>query len=173
MRIFKFRCDTDNFKTIDVDDCYFELLDQFQTRYFENDWTPLPINFVGELPMADIMQIDYRIPVFREHVLRDLDLSIDGYIEYLNLENPQGDCFALNIYPSVDCLNESKSDIRKNHFGNIVEVRNGIFSHEAIKLHGIFTIPSHGVVYLTEPIIEKIYNSEYSGLLFTEVGYAE
>jgi len=159
---------------LDTDDCNFDVLDRFQTEPFAGEWSPLHVEVRGQgnLPLPDILQLDYRIPVLTHTALQILKPYVAKDIEVLKLQCPDQQLFAFNVFRSCDCLDAGRSDIRTNKSGNIVEVHTGVFDYAKIATRGMFTIPRHGGVFLTEQYYNCVVQNGLTGLLCRVVGAA-
>ena len=174
MKVYLYACDTDAFRHLVTDDGNFDVLDSFQRESLANEWFPLLVELRGQgnLPIPDILQLDYRIPVLTHKALQVLKPHVPKDIELLKLRCPDQQLSAFNLIRSCDCLDARRSDIRRNRFGNIVEVRTGVFDYAKIASRGMFTIPMHGGVFITEQFYNCVVQSELTGLLCKEVGAA-
>ncbi len=172
MKIYGFQCDTNHFKTLDYDDKYDPLFDQFQDGPLEEDWKEVPV-VVAEnrkAPQPDLFQIDYRIPVLTSKSLNILDEQIPVEIERLKLQCESVELYALNLSQDVDCLVEESSDLRRNQFGNIITITHAVFKESAVSHLGLFRIEKHGSIFITEPVMEKIRAENLKGLTMKEIG---
>ncbi len=171
MKIFEYRTDPDAFRYLDITEELFEATDAFQRGPLSSKWRPWRVDIKGEpKPMPDLFQVDHRIPVFTQKALECLRPRLASHIEILELECPNAELFAVNIYRRCDSLIPAESDFRANRFGNIIEVNQGAFDHARVSDQGMFVIPRHGSVFMTEPLYDTIQAIHLSGLRDTEVG---
>lgn len=172
MKVYEYRCDTDAFKTIATDDDVFEIEDRFQQESLESNWKKIPVWLEGKKPAPDLLQLDYRIPVLTERAHQSLNTYIDPAIERLELACENCPLWALNLIQSTDSLIEDQSDIRKNQFGNIIDINFGVFHAEKIANRGLFTIKRHGSVFITHELFHRIDQERLTGLRKKEIGKA-
>lgn len=121
--------------------------------------------------MPDILQLSFGTPVLTTKSLRVLSRSFSQAIERLSLDCMDCELFALSIHNQCDCLIDDKSDVRKNQFGNIIDVKSGVFDEAEVEGEGLFRIPQTLSVYATEVFMKAVDDNGLTGMRKIEVGY--
>lgn len=174
MNISLFKCDTNNFRAIDYDQQFAERVNGFQKQKLKMSWSPAQVDLTkDDFPIPDVMQLDYRVPVFTDEMFKKLQDEISSGIEALELVSPVGQLVALNVIEELDCLDVKRSSVRQNRFGRIMDIRDGVFKLNMVQNEGIFRIQGNSMVFVTEKLLDKFADANGKGFVRSPVGRAE
>lgn len=144
--------------------------DWFTGKSMIEHWHPIEVNFESEarkIP-GDFPSIGGLPPVFSHKAIAVLGQLINESVEILSLKPFSLNLYAVNVTQVIDCLDESKSKIKRFSDGGIMRIEKYIFHDNCIGHANIFKIPQQlrGRIYVSHTFKMAVEENNLKGLIF-------
>lgn len=145
---------------------------QFDGSPLAASWSPPRVRVMrvkgrGE----DFCRFYYNLPVVSGSARSVLEPVLGGAVEFLPLECPGRELFAMNVLLLVDALDEERATLRRDSNGFILEIRRYAFHVDRIAGLRIFKLAGFGVgrVLVTEEFKALVVANKLRGAVFSPV----
>jgi tetratricopeptide (TPR) repeat protein len=149
-----------------------DVFDQFVGKPIGDAWIPIPVRFEKSQQRGDFPSLVSHIPVFSERALHVLKPLVADNIEVLPLECQEEPLYAINVLDLVDCLDYSRSKVRRFPSGGIMFIEKYAFKEGSIDGHHLFKVeeaPLKGVL-ASNRLKSLVEQNGLLGLVFKPVG---
>jgi hypothetical protein len=146
--------------------------DQFKGKKLAHSWVPVPIGILKMEKAGDFPSLASHVPVFSERGLHILQPLLANRIECLPLKSRVGKFFAINVLDLVDCLDYSRSEIKRFPSGGIMYIKNYAFKKNVLKGKHMFKVEEAPLkeVLVSSVFKEAVEKNKLQGLIFKKVG---
>lgn len=179
MTIWQITPDINNFYSlglVDSQNNWERTNDGFRGSSLKADWKALEVfveNISDKLRLGNFPSL-VGIPVFDSKALANLEKLSESYGEFLPLicsDNVYERLWAYNVTKVIDCLDQSKSIIKRFDDGKVMWIPKIVLKLETVTGVHIFKIPEdkRNFVFVSDTFKDIVEKNELLGLLFSEV----
>jgi hypothetical protein len=188
MIVWEYKTDVDNYQSlclVNEDDGWL-IIDHFKGKPFPGSWRPLPVYYPGweelmagaieekalwtpsrgDLPRGNFPYLA-AVPVFSERAVNELFPLIEQSVQILPLACDEDSLYIINVIDIVDCLDKTRSKLKRFSQGGVMRIEHHVFREEAICDKHFFKIPELSVpVYVSDTFKAVVEDKGLKGLLW-------
>ena len=172
MSIYRLIQDSDRYDSLLVanrDDG--SIFDQFGESPLLPSWRPVVVNLFSVGQSGDFPSLRRDVPVFSERAWQALRPLIDSHVEALLLAGTTDPYFAIHVTDIADCLDHSRSEIKRLPSGGVMRVLDYKFNLECLGDRSIFKLPETVIqeVLVSEKFKMVVKRNRLKGLIFRKI----